>query len=482
MCRSRKSRCDGNRPKCKLCTELGAECVYREPGVKLDAGDKIIIEQLNRIENMLQMSMTSGSSPVGVTVSASPGSSNVNQSHTYNSGRSPNGGGSNSGWGSTATAPATNISTMPKQHTIAMLLLLRWPVVRDLISRPYDPSILLQLEMDREPLQTLSKTPAIDLSNTQAYVDSYFEKVNVWYACVNPYSWKAQYRIALSNGFREEPESCVVLLVFALGQASLRGSIAELEPNEDIPGMQYFMAAWSFLPSMMTTNTVLAAQCQLLAAAYMLYLVKPIEAWNLLCAISTKMQLLLMTPSRVTGQQRELLERIYWNTLLFESDLLAEFNLPHSGAVHFEEKVGLPGGFDGQDQDAEGPDDLWYFLAEIALRRLLNRVSQLLFSRDAMPPGSGGLEPIATELDYQLTQWYEGLPRALQFPFSPTRVEDPVQAVLRLRFYACKGIIYRPFVEMAMENTTTLSDPIVRDNCYKCLEACINFMDLIDEM
>src|SRR3954463_12429363 len=62
VCRSRKSRCDGTKPKCKLCTELGAECVYREPGIKLDAGDKLILERLNRIESLLQMNMVGGHS------------------------------------------------------------------------------------------------------------------------------------------------------------------------------------------------------------------------------------------------------------------------------------------------------------------------------------------------------------------------------------------------------------------------------------
>lgn len=30
-CRSRKTRCDEQRPKCSLCTRLDVECVYREP-------------------------------------------------------------------------------------------------------------------------------------------------------------------------------------------------------------------------------------------------------------------------------------------------------------------------------------------------------------------------------------------------------------------------------------------------------------------
>src|SRR6185369_3278780 len=60
VCRSRKSRCDGTKPKCKLCTELGAECIYREPGIKLDAGDKLILERLNRLESLLQINLVSG--------------------------------------------------------------------------------------------------------------------------------------------------------------------------------------------------------------------------------------------------------------------------------------------------------------------------------------------------------------------------------------------------------------------------------------
>ncbi|CEJ84950.1 Putative C6 zinc finger domain-containing protein [[Torrubiella] hemipterigena] len=474
VCRSRKSRCDGNRPKCKLCTELGADCVYREPGVKLDVGDKMILEQLSRIESMLQMNMAANSytntlgnhsqhkseamgSPARGQFVPEPDPANI-----WNSG-------------------ITNISTMPKSHTNAMMHLLRWPIIRDLVSRPHDLNVLLQLEMERESLQSSSKTPSFDLSNNQAYIEAYFNKVNVWYACVNPYTWKSQYRTALSNGLREGPESCIVLLVLALGQASFSGSIANINQQEDTPGMQYFMAAWSLLPGMMTANNVLAAQCHLLAAAYMFYLVRPMEAWNLLCATSTKLQLLLMTPSTILPQQKELLERIYWNTLMFESDLLAELELPHSGVVQYEEKVGLPGGFDGNDDDHIGTDNLWYFLAEIALRRLLNRVSQLLYSKQSPSPTIASLEPIVNELDYQLTQWYESLPSALQFPFSSMPLEDQVLSVLRSRFYACRTIIYRPYIEHVLQNEHALRDPVVRDSCHKCLESCVRQLEQISE-
>ncbi|KAL2023394.1 hypothetical protein VTK56DRAFT_2751 [Thermocarpiscus australiensis] len=480
VCRSRKSRCDGTKPKCKLCAELGADCIYREPGIKLDAGDKLILERLNRIENLLQMNLVghangislSHDSPNMSNGTALSGDNILMQNPSNFVSVIPSGG------LGTWSATATNISTMPKVHTNAALHLLQWPLIRDLVSRPYDPQILLQLEMAREPLHSLTKTPCVDLSNTNAYIEAYFDRVNVWYACVNPYTWRSHYRIALSNGFREGPESCIVLLVLALGQASLRGSISRIVPHEDPPGLQYFTAAWALLPGMMTSNSVLAAQCHLLAAAYLFYLVRPLEAWNLLCTTSTKLQLLLMTPNRVPADQRELIERIYWNSLLFESDLLAELDLPHSGVVAFEENVGLPCGFEGDEQEAVGRDDLWYFLAEIALRRLLNRVSQLIYSKDSMA-STTSLEPVVAELDFQLTQWYESLPLPLQFPFTRTMLPDPVQTVLRLRFFACRTIIYRPYILAVLDNEQAVLDPSVRDACTKCLEASIRQLEHI---
>ncbi|PSS02287.1 hypothetical protein BD289DRAFT_458135 [Coniella lustricola] len=483
VCRSRKSRCDGTKPKCKLCTELGAECIYREPGIKLDAGDKLILERLSHIESLLQLNMNMVNQSNGINMAQdSPNLSNgttLSGEHMLLPGAS----GSflsvipSSGMG-TWTPNNTNISTMPKIHTNAALHLLQWPLIRDLVSRPYDPQILLQLEMAREPLHSLTKTPCVDLSNTTAYIEAYFDRVNIWYACVNPYTWRSHYRSALSNGFREGAESCIVLLVLALGQASLRGSISRVVPQEDPPGLQYFTAAWALLPGMMTSNNVLAAQCHLLASAYLFYLVRPLEAWNLLCTTSTKLQLLLMSPNRIPPEQRELTERIYWNALLCESDLLAELDLPHSGVVQFEENVGLPGGFEGEDSEAVGRDDLWYFLAEIALRRLLNRVSQLIYSKDSMATTTS-LEPVVAELDFQLTQWYESLPLPLQFPFTRTLLPDPIQTVLRLRFFACRTIIYRPYILAVLDNEQAVLDPAVRDSCHKCLEAAVRQLEHI---
>ncbi|KAF2012331.1 hypothetical protein BU24DRAFT_465880 [Aaosphaeria arxii CBS 175.79] len=483
ICRSRKSRCDGSRPKCRLCTELNAECIYREPGIKLDAGDKLILEHLNRIEGLLQTNLANGFSISTHSPAASNSTSEEFLARSSGNMAALGLGPPIHGIGTWNSTPS-NISTMPKTHTTAALHLLQSPMIRELVSRPYDPKVLLQLEMSREPL-SLNTSLGLDLSNTGAYVRAFFEGVNVFYAIVNPYTWTSYYQTALSRGFREGAESCIVLLVLALGHASSTGTISHQSPDKDPPGLAYFAAAWGLLPSLMTRNNMLAAQCQILAAAYLVYLVRPVEAWNILSGASMKLQLLLSAPGRVSPAEEELSKRVYWNAVMIESDLLAELDLPHSGIEQFEDTFTLPTGFEDVGADSLGRDELWYFLAEIALRRLLNRVSSMLyiraapFSKNPAAHSITQLDPLVVELDYQLNQWYAGLPPAMQFPLDRVPLQNPVQTVLRLRYFACRTIIFRPYILHVLQDESLAMDQNVQENCHKCLEACIRQLEYI---
>ncbi|CAG7938137.1 unnamed protein product [Penicillium salamii] len=504
ICRLRKTRCNGARPKCQLCSDLNAECVYREPGIKLDAGDKLILDQLTRIESLLHSSLTN--QPHAALSTASPATSNETNMGSDDllvrtTGLPAHGRLSAVGLGSWVNPPASiSISTMPKMHTTPALHLLKWPLIRDLVPEAYNPQHLLRLEMAREPLR-LTPNSGFDLTNASTYAQAFFNQGNVWYACVNPHTWNQYYQSALAQGFQRGPMSCLVLLVLALGSAGHSGSISFVPADHEPPGLPYFAAAWSFLPSAMMQNTVVAAQSMVLAAAYLFYLVRPLEAWTLLANVSLKLQLLFGSPDRIPPRWRELSVRVYWNALLFESDLLAELDLPHSGIVNFEEVVDLPGGFEEEENDGEGEDrewneqsgtrkrpsdsllasrndELWYFLAEIALRRLLNRVSHIIYQKDSTHTLST-LGPIVFELDFQLSQWYDSLPRPIQFPLTSPPLSNPIQTVLRLRYNACRTIIYRPYILAVFENEQAGSDAGVKECCRRCLDATIRQLEHI---
>jgi hypothetical protein len=161
------------------------------------------------------------------------------------------------------------------------------------------------------------------------------------------------------------------------------------------------------------------------------------------------------------------------------SDLLAELELPHSGIVHFEDTVGLPTAFEDMGDHAPGVDDLRYFNAEISLRRLLNRVSNTIYSKASPITSTAALDPVAGHLDNQLIEWYNGLPPALKFDYAVAPLASPVQNVLRLRYFACRTIIYRPYVLAVLIKETAFLDPAVQENCRKCLEACIRQLENI---
>jgi hypothetical protein len=57
-CRQRKSRCNGERPRCDICTEQSLECYYRDAAVTSGAGDRQAIARLEArlkdVESILQ--------------------------------------------------------------------------------------------------------------------------------------------------------------------------------------------------------------------------------------------------------------------------------------------------------------------------------------------------------------------------------------------------------------------------------------------
>lgn len=221
--------------------------MYREAGIKLDAGDKLIIERLTKIEGLSQtilvardaQSATSSTSPI-TSNGTTTGSDDMNCKYSCRP-MVPKKARSIAGLASW-TNLTTSISAMPRVNTTPALNLLNWPLIRDLVARPYNPRTLLQLEMARE-LFKMAFPAVFNLSHAPSYIESFFKRVNVWYACVNPRTWSRYYSEAVSLGFQEGAEGCVILLVLTLGSASQHGSITLILTDREPPGLSYLMAA-----------------------------------------------------------------------------------------------------------------------------------------------------------------------------------------------------------------------------------------------
>ncbi|KAK9314250.1 hypothetical protein V1522DRAFT_459079 [Lipomyces starkeyi] len=512
VCRARKSKCDGAQPKCRLCNDLNAECVYRERGLKLDARDKLILEKLGQIESILQTSLEKEQLQTQVikqlSLQQQQLQENLQEQQTHHLSGIITDGSDHSQRFSTSTiaqsspdlsheSPAFGrdklssnshreyVFSIPEHHSTPWFHLFQHPkIARFLSSSP--PSLVspLSVETNRPPLQ-LNPNVLLDLSHIQPFVTSFFKNVNPFYAIVSPFSWQSYYRIALSRGFRAGPESVIVLLVLALGEASMEESLTLCRPNSPIPGLKFFASSWPLVTNILISNSIIDAQALMLTSAYLFYLVRPLEAWTILSATCMKIRAIIATtpPETLPHDEKEQLERIFWNALVFESDLLAELDLPHSGIVLHEDDVGLPSGFISVPEQASlapGSDDLWYFLAGIAIRRLLNRVHHMLYSKTTQMPISS-YHPIVQELNFQLIQWYENLPPVLRFSFERRQLDNRFATVLRLRYFACQSIIWRVYVEVALQNEDLLRDPRIRMGASKCVEACLRQIEDVEE-
>ncbi|KAK9477144.1 hypothetical protein V1514DRAFT_283708, partial [Lipomyces japonicus] len=461
VCRARKSKCDGNQPKCRLCKELNAECVYRERGLKLDARDKLILDKLDHIEGLLQQSLSNQRSSSSPIVSPSSSKSSDITAKEY-------------------------VFSIPEHHSTPWTNLVRNPKVSELLSNISTAPSPLHLETSRPSLQ-LNPNILLDLSHVQPFVNAFFENVNPFYAIVSPFSWSRYYRAALSHGFRSGPESVIILLVLALGEASMGTPLSLIQQGTTIPGLNFFASAWPLLPSIFISNTTLDSQALMLVTAFLFYLARPLEAWSILSATCLKLRAIIKItpPSEMEFEQKELFERVYWNALIFESDLLAELELPHSGIEQYENEIELPSGFIPLKEDSEslvpGNDDLWYFLAEISLRRLLNRVHHLLYPKANEKISIATYHPIVQELDFQLTQWYNSLPDAIQFSFQRKKLDNKFSTILRLRYFACQFIIWRLYIELVLQNIELLSDSRIQEGATKCVEACLRQVEHIEE-
>jgi hypothetical protein len=125
-------------------------------------------------------------------------------------------------------------------------------------------------------------------------------------------------------------------------------------------------------------------------------------------------------------------------------------------------------------------DSSWYYyLSDIAYRRIANRATTMLYS---MPKegwtsmGATSLHRIAAELDKQTLQWWENIPGSP----SPQLLNDTDELtyMLWLDYVDLRERIWRPFVYLAVHGSFSDSDvALVNVSAQKCLNMCFQTLD-----
>lgn len=494
FCRHRKRRCDGERP-CSTCQESAAECRYKElPVERVDLhtgsvpSSDTVAERLGRIELLLQehgerlseLSHGGAASPFQPNLFSLPASYSyqLQRQQQEHQEQSPHLQGlqSRHETGSVDLDPRLDHHQflIPTDHFTSASSLFALPRIRNMLG-DYPRSLFHDIEDNLplpEPLDLFQSTkldwPSLDNNAFDSLSANYFARVHSTYPLFPEQDFIQWRNRIYEQGPAETPETAICLCVWALGAIAPGDEPVPLSPKvlaeKDQLAMSLFQpalrlllnwAVWGFHPSL------LVCQALVLAASFFAHLGRPLHSWRMAYFASHNLMFLYEKQRKASGHSQAPNDdylRILWSCFMIECDRAAELELPRTGiepmADRLSDQMPLPRSLNPLEHV-----ELVYFVAETAARRLLNRVHSSLYSSEHsglisfsdMGPGAGSLSlvklvNVSSELHRQLEEWYLSIPENLRPPLGTEPCPNDRARVLRLRFYAARHIIHRPFV------------------------------------
>ena len=168
--------------------------------------------------------------------------------------------------------------------------------------------------------------------------------------------------------------------------------------------------------------------------------------------------------------ERRLEQRLYWTVLKSECEIRVQLDLPQSNLCKLdypflfpsppshgspvESPASIPSTSSQRLQQAE--EQSWfYYLSEIALRRIENRVLNAFYKEDHqywLHTDLSVMMSAAEDIEIQMETWYASLPTSIQFDNSIHQASDELRFVTQGRSLLIRGLLYRPFLYYAIHS------------------------------
>ncbi|KAI2624201.1 hypothetical protein GGR54DRAFT_565777 [Hypoxylon sp. NC1633] len=479
-----------------------------------DTGPTAVIDRLARIESLLEHQsqqinqLSTRSSPVSYAASQADYFSAYQQPSDYLPSTS-------AGLDPQLESPQFLI---PKGHATLPSTLLSWPKVREVLGE-YPRDYFFEIE-EKLPLPGLLGSlydsplvwPSLDLNTIKTLTENYFRIVHPHHPLFTPNTFKSWQDELLEEKDLEEIGTSICFCVYALGTIC-SGQERDYH-NDEALGLHFFQPAlrimlhklvWDFRP------TISLCQALLLAASYFAYLGRPLHSWKME-QFSARIFLNLVESrkhnlSSADFEEAEL--RTFWQCFTVECDRIAELDIPRSGIEPLGDRMRLPHSTDPTDNE-----NTIYFIAEHAIRRLLNRIHNSLYCPDVAQTSPNAVLPtdpnqawqslglqrllaLSSELYRQLEEWYISIPDFLRPAKGTLPLPNDRARVLRLRYYAARHIIHRPFLlqmvsrqhegqspsaSAALSPDPYSESPVVLEKCETCIDSCITYLYNVIEM
>ncbi|KAI6638897.1 hypothetical protein MCOR08_002355 [Pyricularia oryzae] len=422
--------------------------------------------------------------------------------------------------GSNNNSNSLENAVLDSMHTSTTESILQWPHFDVFPSLRRDYVSIFTLERGRRPPRARWSSsqppppPRVAPKEVDRILDSFQSAVNFWYPTASVVQLERCRAVAvaegvgsresgLGHGHGEEDDDdegdqhaidrCLAYLFMALGCASqvvaglvdghvlseeemrfrrARRSLADL----------YFDQVLGGIHVMHTAVGSAATHCLFLVGLYFAFLRRPLQAWEYINAASARCLLLLsyQAENDEDDEDQERIRRIFWSCYILESDYLAELSgLPQSGIARIESSIPLPGKtpYKSHRTPVAAEQSSLYFLACISMRRLLNRVHQLLYARGTGASLDTNRFPyVVAELDHQLEDWRDVLPAAFAFTLDARPCSTEHGGFLRQRYLTCRSVIYRPYLMWTLSGAQIDDPSLDAGATARCLDACLLHM------
>ncbi|USP81332.1 hypothetical protein yc1106_08606 [Curvularia clavata] len=441
-CRRRRTKCDNEHPSCTSCIALQVECSYGavDKG-SFDPASLAILQRLDDLEALYKILHKGTATPTPLQ-------------HAQHS----------------LSPPEEHVSPHSVVHDIDETLQIRfvnvetvlsWPIgcLDDFRSRPS----LLRLLRTQSGTFTQRWLLAADVGPKEAtdLLRLFLAHFHVYNPVLDVRELEEQIRCAAINGLGWDARSCLLLLVYALGstvredeQPSSGSSLDSHSTTSFQRAETFFLAAQKRMGPLLLESGTIEAQVFFLAGVYLMTTMRPVEAWRSFVQALTCCQSFESTASELSSAEGQMQHGIYWTCFKSELEVRMELGVTETSVWNLRYPVAYPE--PPKYLRSEGEPAWYFYLAEIALRRLENRV---LMSNCGISPGrTAYLESAATAFDFetQVNTWAQSLPPALQINGTPELLEAPgdtnqsFRFILKGHYIDCLEMIYWSFCEGAI--------------------------------
>ncbi|KAJ5517300.1 hypothetical protein N7527_008860 [Penicillium freii] len=370
-------------------------------------------------------------------------------------------------------------------------MILSWPI----FPKEKSVSTFPMAAYSEKPDRFQTALPSLDPQRLLELREIFMTKIWTKNPIVDPDQLDFYIARVLENGVDWSASSCLVLLIFAL--AAIWGNYPDDETREvsynepsfsppvtyltiSVPehrmkeSLTFLSMARKRISTAYLDDTLLGVQCLCLFGIWYQYNIEPIPGWKMFRTASMLWQTYRLKHREgktVRSAQEESLEqRLYWTCLKSECEVRYELtDLPPCDLSLSDFPYSLPSFPTRQpSNDSAGwvfsnpsSTDLeaassYYYLAQIFLRRLLNRVRNAVrvLSPDIDTPTINTLAETLTQLEDQLQQWVDCLPHTLRFNMplesAPGPKEGELMKLSRERYVEVRELLCRAYLYLCI--------------------------------